>query len=223
MQRHFDEELAQLKDKLYKMGLMVEEAIRKSVEALIKRDTKLAQEVIQGDQRINILEIEIDEFGHELIALRQPTAVDLRLITMVLKINSDLERAGDQAVNIAEKAIAISRQVPLKDYLEIPKLAEIAIAMMKDSLDAFVERDAGKAKAICERDDELDRLYERIYDELLEALKKQTMEVAQAVSLIIIGHNLERIGDLATNVAEDVIYVAKGIDIRHHITERRGQ
>lgn len=222
MQRHFDEELGQLKDKLFKMGLAVEEAIRKSIQALIKRDSKLAEDVIEGDQRINILEIEIDEFGHELIALRQPTAVDLRFITMVLKINSDLERMGDQAVNIAEKAIALSREAPLKSYLEIPKMADVAIAMVKDSLDAFVERDAAKAKAVCERDDELDDLNRQVYGELQEAMKKQAIEVSQAVNLIMVAHNLERIGDLGTNIAEDVIYLAKGIDIRHHITERRG-
>ena len=222
MQRHFDEELGQLKDKLFKMGLLVEEAIRKSIEALTKRDSKLAEKVIDDDQRINILEIEIDEFGHELIALRQPTAVDLRFITMVLKINSDLERAGDQAVNIAEKAIAINREAPLKNNLDIPKMAELAIAMVKESLDSFVARDATTAKAICERDDELDTLNDRIYKNLQEDLKQQSVEVSQAVSLIMVAHNLERIGDLATNVAEDVIYLAKGIDIRHHITERRG-
>ena len=222
MQRHFDEELGQLKDKLFKMGLLVEEAIRKAVESLIKRNSKLAEEVIEGDQKINILEIEIDEFGHELIALRQPTAVDLRFITMVLKINSDLERAGDQAVNIAEKAIAISRETPLKSYLGIPKMADVAIAMLKESLDSFVERDATMAKAICERDDELDNLNVEVYGELQEAMKNRTVEISQAVSLIMVAHNLERIGDLATNIAEDVIYVAKGIDIRHHITERRG-
>ncbi|OGW85231.1 MAG: phosphate transport system regulatory protein PhoU [Omnitrophica bacterium RIFCSPHIGHO2_02_FULL_46_11] len=222
MQRHFDEELGQLKDKLFKMGLLAEEAIRRSVESLIKRNSKLAEEVIEGDQKINILEIEIDEFGHELIALRQPTAVDLRFITMVLKINSDLERAGDQAVNIAESAIAISREAPLKSYLDIPKMADLAIAMVKESLDSFVERDAAAAKAICERDDELDDLKDRVYGELQEAMKNRTIEIPQAVSLIMVAHNLERIGDLATNIAEDVIYVAKGIDIRHHITERRG-
>ena len=141
---------------------------------------------------------------------------------MVLKINSDLERAGDQAVNIAESAIAISREAPLKSYLDIPKMADLAIAMVKESLDSFVERDAAAAKAICERDDELDDLKDRVYGELQEAMKNRTIEIPQAVSLIMVAHNLERIGDLATNIAEDVIYVAKGIDIRHHITERRG-
>ena len=223
MQRHFDEELGQLKDRLFKMGLMVEDAIRKSVKSLIERDSKLAEEVIENDQKINILEIEIDEFGHELIALRQPTAVDLRFITMVLKINSDLERAGDQAVNISEKAIAINREAPLKSQLSIPKMAELAIAMVKESLDAFIERDAEKAKRICEGDDDLDALNDQAYNELQEAMKKQTIEISQAVSLIMVAHNLERIGDLATNVAEDVIYLVRGIDIRHHITERRGE
>lgn len=223
MQRHFDEELGQLKDKLFKMGLIVEEAIRNSVRSLMERDSKLAEEVIENDQKVNILEIEIDEFGHELIALRQPTAVDLRFITMVLKINSDLERAADQAVNIAEKSIVINREAPMKSNLAIPQMADLAINMMKESLDAFVERDASKAKAICERDDELDGLNDQIYNELQEAMKKQAMEISQAVSLIMVAHNLERIGDLATNIAEDVIYLAKGIDIRHHITERRGE
>ena len=222
MLRHFDEELTQLKDKLFKMGLLAEEALRKAIDSLVKRDAKLAQEVIDGDQKINILEIGIDEFGHELIALRQPTAVDLRFITMVLKINSDLERAGDQAVNIAEKAIALNRETPPKSLMDIPNMAELAISMVKESLDSFVERDAVKAKSICERDDELDTLNDKMYAQLQDAMKKQTIEITQAVSLIMVAHNLERIGDLATNIAEDVIYLAKGIDIRHHITERRG-
>lgn len=222
MQRHFDEELSQLKDKLFKMGLLVEEAIRKSIESLIKRNSKLAEEIIDQDQKINILEIEVDEFGHELIALRQPTAVDLRFITMVLKINSNLERIGDQAVNIAEKAIALNKEAPLKSFLNIPRMGEIAIAMVKESLDAFIERDAQKAKAICERDDELDNLNDQTYNSLQEAMKRQEIEISQAVGLIMVAHNLERVGDLGTNIAEDVIYLAKGIDIRHHIAERRG-
>ena len=182
----------------------------------------MAEEIIEQDQKINILEIEIDEFGHELIALRQPTAIDLRFITMVLKINSNLERIGDQAVNIAEKAIALNKEPPLKSFLNIPRMGEIAIAMVKESLDAFIERDAQKAKAICERDDELDNLNDQTYTSLQVAMKKQEIEISQAVSLIMVAHNLERVGDLGTNIAEDVIYLAKGIDIRHHIAERRG-
>ena len=222
MKRHFDEELKKLKDKLFKMGLLVEEAIAKAVESFLKRDAKLANAVIEEDQRINILEIEIDEFGHELIALMQPTAIDLRLITMVLKLNSDLERIGDQAVNIAEKAIALSSEAPIEFHKNIPRMADLAIGMVKESLNAFVERDAQKAKSICEHDDDLDDLNDQTYTELQELVKAKPNCVSQAINFIMIAHNLERIGDLATNIAEDTIYVAQGIDIRHHITERRG-
>lgn len=221
MKRHFDDELKKLKDELFKMGLLVEEAIAKATEALLKRDEKLARTVIEEDQRINILEIKIDEFGHELIALMQPTAIDLRLITMVLKLNSDLERMGDQAVNIAECAIALSREAPVEFRKNIPRMTALAIQTVKDSLNAFVERDAVKAKLICEHDDELDQLKDTTFAELKGLMQTKPEYVSQAVSLIMVAHNLERIGDLATNIAEDTIYVAKGIDIRHHITERR--
>lgn len=221
MQRHFDAELKTLKEKLLKMGVLVQEAVSKSVEALTKRDSKLAQQVMEQDQRINILEIEIDEFGHELIALRQPAAVDLRFITMVLKINSDLERIGDQAVNIAEKAIAMNLEAPVKYPGSIQKMSEVAISMVKEALDSFLKGDAAQAKAICERDDEIDELNDQAYRELQEVMKREPDHIPQELSLIMVAHNLERIGDLATNVAEDTIYVAKGIDIRHHITERR--
>ena len=223
MLRHFDEELKKLKDKLFKMGLLVEEAIEHAIEALVKADAKLAERVIEEDQKINILEIEIDEFGHELIALRQPTAVDLRFITMVLKINSDLERIGDQAVNIAEKAISINQETPVVCPQNIQNMAQVAIAMVKESLDAFVKGDAAQAKAICERDDEIDGLNDQVYRELEEAMKQKPDQVPRELGLIMVAHNLERIGDLATNIAEDTIYVARGIDIRHHITERRGE
>lgn len=221
MQRHFDEELKTLKEKLLKMGVLAEEAVSKAIEALVRRDSKSAQQVIEQDQRINILEIELDEFGHELIALRQPAAVDLRFITMVLKINSDLERIGDQAVNIAEKAIAMNLEAPVKYPPSIQKMSEVAIAMMKEALSSFLKGDAVGAKAICERDDEMDELNDQAYRELQEVMKREPEHIPQELSLIMVAHNLERIGDLATNIAEDTIYVAKGIDIRHHITERR--
>lgn len=221
MQRHFDEDLKALKEKLVKMSVLVEEAVSTSVQALLNRDSKLAQQVIDQDQRINIIEIEIDEFGHELIALRQPTAIDLRLITMVLKINSDLERIGDQAVNIAERAIALNLEAPVKYHVDIKRMADVAISMVKEALEAFLRSDCDKAKLICERDDEIDALNDQAYRELQELMKKEPKNVPQELSLIMVAHNLERIGDLATNIAEDTIYVAKGIDIRHHITERR--
>ncbi|OGX03398.1 MAG: phosphate transport system regulatory protein PhoU [Omnitrophica bacterium RIFCSPLOWO2_12_FULL_50_11] len=221
MQRHFDEALGKLKDMVFRMGDLVQEAIRKAVDSLEKRDIQLAKSVVEGDQRINVLEIEVDELGHELIALMQPTAVDLRFITMVLKINSDLERMGDQAVNIAEKGIDLCGDVPAAVELGIPTMVDLAIEMVRESLKAFSERDAQKAKSICERDDELDDLNDHVRTKLEQAMHAGALRFPQAVSLLMVAHNLERIGDLATNIAEDVIYVAKGIDIRHHITERR--
>lgn len=223
MQRRFDEELEKFKNLLFRMGALVEEAVRKSVDALAARNQKLAEEVIDRDEKINMLEIEIDEMGHELIALRQPTAVDLRLITMVLKINSDLERIGDQAVNIAERALVLSAKEPLHAGTSIPKMVDVAIEMVRQSLNALAKKDAAKAKAICERDDEIDDLNRGVFRELEKMVEAGQLKFSEAVSLLMVAHNLERVGDLATNIAEDVIYLTKGVDIRHHITERRGE
>jgi phosphate transport system protein len=221
MQRHFDEELGKLKNKLAKMGRLVEESIRKAGRVLAKRDAKLAETIIEEDQKINILEIEIDELGHELIALMQPTAIDLRLITMVLKITSDLERIGDQAVNVAEKGVDLAKEAPVKVDLGIKRAIDLSVQMVEESLNAFAEKDAKKAKLICEQDDEIDSWNEEVNKKLQKAVQEGKVQFNQAVSLIMVAHNLERIGDLATNIAEDVIYIAKGIDIRHHIAERR--
>ena len=221
MKRHLDDELKKLKDKLFKMGLLVEQAIDSATAALFKRDSAKAQEIVKKDQEINVYEIEIDELGHELIALYQPAAIDLRLITMVLKITNDLERMGDQAVNIAEKALVVNQEPPLKLYEDLPKMAEIARQMVRDSLDAFMKGDPDKAKAILEEDDVIDRLNDKIYESVQDALKSRPDAVRTGVSLIMISHNLERVADLATNIAEDVIYLKRGIDVRHHIRERR--
>lgn len=221
MKRHFDDELKVLKDKLFKMGLLVVQAIDNSTTALFERNSAKAQEVIKKDQEINIYEVEIDELGHELIALYQPAAVDLRLITMVLKINSDLERMGDQAVNIAEKALVINQEPPLKPYEELPKMAEAAQKMVRDALDAFMEKDPDKAKRILEADDVIDRINDQIYESVQQTLEAKPQGIRTGVSLIMVSHNLERVADLATNIAEDVIYLKRGIDVRHHIRERR--
>ncbi len=221
MKRHFDDELKQLKDKLFRMGLLAEEAITKATQALFERDSKRAEAVLKGDQEINLCEIEIDELGHELIALYQPAAVDLRFITMVLKITSDLERMGDQAVNIAEKAVQINQEPSMKPYIDLPKMAETARGMVREALDAFMQRDADKAKQILEKDDVIDSLNDRVYDEVQKQIQEKPDLVRQGVALIMISHNLERVADLATNIAEDVIYLTRGIDVRHHIRERR--
>ena len=221
MKRHFDDELKRLKEMLFRMGLLVETAIQKASEALFQRDSKKAEEVLRGDQEINLSEIEIDELAHELIALYQPAAVDLRFITMVLKINNDLERMGDQAVNIAEKAIQINQEPPLKPYVDLPKMAETARGMVREGLKAFMDRDPTKAKEILEKDDMIDEINDRLYQELQKLMKEKSETVGQGVALIMVSHNLERVADLATNIAEDVIYLTRGIDVRHHIRERR--
>lgn len=221
--RHFDGELKKLKEKVFKMGLLVEKAIENASNALFQRDSEKAQAVIKSDQEINLYEIEIDEMGHEQIALHQPAAVDLRLITMVLKITNDLERMGDQAVNIAEKVLVINQEPPLKPYEDLPIMAKEARRMVRDSLDAFMESDPEKAKKILEQDDLIDRLNDKIYDEIQVILTEKPQLVRTGVSLIMVSHNLERIGDLATNIAEDVIYLKRGVDVRHHIRERREQ
>lgn len=221
MKRHFDDELRILKEKLFQMGLLVENAISNAMVALFQRDSAKAQEVIKGDQEINLYEIEIDELGHELIALYQPAAADLRLITMVLKITNDLERMGDQAVNIAEKALVINQEPPLKPYQDLPKMAEEARRMVRDALNAFMEKDPDKAKRILEEDDVIDRLNDKIYEDIQKILAEKPEYIQTGISLIMVSHNLERVADLATNIAEDVIYLKRGIDVRHHIRERR--
>ncbi len=221
MKRHFDDELKRLKEKVYKMGLLVEKAIENAAASLFERDSAKAQNVLKGDQEINLYEIEIDELGHELIALYQPAAVDLRLITMVLKITNDLERMGDQAVNIAEKALVINQEPPLKPYQDLPQMSEEARRMVRDALDAFMQNDPEKAKLILEEDDRVDQINDNLYEDIQKILAEKPQYVRTGVSLIMISHNLERIGDLATNIAEDVIYLKRGVDVRHHIRERR--
>ena len=221
MKRHFDDELKRLKDKVFRMGLQVEGAIAGAAEALFERDSKKAEAVIKGDQEINLSEIEIDELAHELIALYQPAAVDLRFITMVLKMNNDLERMGDQAVNIAEKALQINQEPPIKPYVDLPKIAETARTMVREALNAFMQRDAVKAKEILEKDDVIDAFNDRVYEEVQKLIQQKPEMVRPGVALIMVSHNLERVADLATNIAEDVIYLTRGIDVRHHIRERR--
>jgi len=165
-------------------------------------------------------EIEIDEFGHELIALYQPTAADLRLVTMVLKITNDLERIGDQAVNIAEAALIINQKPPLKPYEDLPKMALEVRQMVRDSLSAFMEADQKKATLVLENDDQVDRYNDQIYDDIQSILEDNPKFIRTGVGLMMVSHNLERVADLATNIAEDVIYIVKGKTIKHHIDDQ---
>ena len=203
------------------MGSLVEEALAKSVKALVERDHRLAQDVMRSDEAVNMLEIEIDELCLRLLALRQPAAADLRFITMALKINNDLERMGDQAVNIAERTVELLKEPLLKPLIDIPRMAAIAQEMVKTSLNAFINRDAASARSVCERDDEVDRLNDQVFQELLEFMRRDPHAVTRAVDLILIGRHLERVADHATNIAEDVIYLAQGRTIKHHIEEKR--
>ena len=221
MKRHFDDEILKIKGKLLKMGLLVEEAIANSAAALFERDSKKAEVVVQQDQQINIYEIEIDELGHEFIALYQPAASDLRLVTMILKITNDLERMGDQAVNIAKKALYVNGEPPLIAYDDFRKMYQHVMMMVRDAMNAFMDGDSVKSKAILEADDTVDEIDDNIALEVLKAIKANPEQAQVGVCLILASHNFERIADLATNLAEDVIYLKQGIDVRHHIRERR--
>jgi phosphate transport system protein len=194
--------------------------VRQAVQALMERRPELCHAVIAGDQEVNGLQIEIDDRSLKLLALQQPMASDLRLITAAMKINADLERIGDQAVNIAENAIKVLDAPPLKPLLDLPRMADIAQQMTRDSLDAFVRRDSALARAVLERDDEVDQLKDQIFRVLLTHMMADPGTIERALSLILVSRNLERIADHATNIAEDVIFVVEAKDVRHHHEEQ---
>jgi len=211
----FDEELNALKEKILKLGCMVENAIRDSVKALVERDSELAKEVIKRDHLINALEVGIDEECIRLIALRQPMARDLRFITTTMKITTDLERMGDLAENIAERAIELNEEPQLKSFVNIPKMAEIAQSMVRDALDSFVTGCSRLPYEVIKRDDEVDDLTVRNFEELLSFMIQDPKIISLAVKRTYIAKYLERIADHATNIAEMVIYLCKGKMIRH--------
>jgi len=219
---HFEEELQALKQRLLTMGALVEERAHRAVRSLIDRRLDEAELVIQSDQEVNDLQIEIDRRCLTLLALQQPAASDLRLITAALKINDDLERIGDQAVNIAENVIKVLPQAPLKPLIDIPRMAELAGRMVRDSLHAFVKGDVLMAQAVIATDDRVDGLKNQIMRELLTYMLADPKAIERALALILIARHLERIADHATNIAEDVIYVVQGRDVRHPMTSRSG-
>ncbi|MCK4533245.1 phosphate signaling complex protein PhoU [bacterium] len=221
MERHFDEELKNLSESLLKMGILAEKAINYSIKALVERKMELAETVIKSDNVINMLEIEIDDFCHMLLALRQPAAIDLRFITAAMKINNDLERIGDQAVNIAECALEIIKEPLLKPLIDIPQMATLAKKMIKDSIDALVNKDEALARDICKRDDKVDDLNDQIFRELLTYMMQDPKTITRAVELILVGRHLERIADHATNISEEVIYFLSGKTIMHHMEDKK--
>jgi phosphate transport system protein len=211
----FDEELQHLKEKLLKMGSLVEDAIKNSIQALVERDNALAHKVIDNDRLVNTLDVEIDEESIRLIALRQPKATDLRFITMAMKITTDMERMGDLAVNIAERALELNEEPVLKPYIDIPKMRAIAQGMIRDALNAFVKRDKQLAMDVIMRDDEVDDLKREVLQELAFFMVQDPSTVSRAMKVSFVAQYLERFADHATNIAEMVIYLVDGKIIRH--------
>jgi phosphate transport system protein len=219
---HFEAELQALRNQLLTMGGLVEERVHRAVHALVHRAEEEAQRIIATDKEINDLQIDVDNRCLRLLATQTPLAVDLRLITSAMKINADLERVGDQAVNIAESVLVLIPQPPLKPLIDIPRMATIAEKMIRDALDAFVKKNAELARDVLRRDDEVDELKDQVFRELLTYMMADPGTIQRALSLILISRNLERIADHATNIAEDVIFIAEAKDVRHH-AESGGQ
>jgi phosphate transport system protein len=211
----FDQELGELKDTILKMGVLVQSLIYKSVEALKNRDRNLAKEVIKKDVEVDKLELEIDEKCINMIALRQPKAGDLRFITTGMRIATDLERIGDLAEDVSERAIEISDQSLLKPLIDIPKMAKLAQEAVATALDAFINSDSEKAKAIWDKEKAVDKLRDMVHDELEEIMTKDSKTVTRALPLLLVSRHLERICDHATNIAEDVVYMVEAKVVKH--------
>jgi phosphate transport system protein len=215
--RHFQEELESLQGRLLEMGGLAEERVRAAVQGLAARDPAAIDKVLRGDEPVNRLHIEVDERCFRLLALYQPMATDLRAIVAAVKINTDLERVGDLAVNIAEAAQRYVGHAPVKKLIDIPKMGEIAQSMLRDSLDAYVKRDTALAHQVLNEDDELDGLKTQVFRELLTYMLQDPSTVEPSLDLILVSRHLERIGDHATNIAEDVIFMVSALDVRHHL------
>jgi len=217
---HFREELEQAKARLLEMGGLAEEEVRLSIQGLVERDHSLLERVMRGDGPLNSLHIEIDNRCFMLLALHQPMAADLRTIVAAVKINTDLERVGDLAVNISEAATRYLQHPQVKRLIDIPNMARIAQSMLRDALDAFVRLDSALAQRVLDEDDKLDALKTQIFRELLTYMLQDPGTIEPSLDLILISRHLERIGDHATNVAEDVIFIVSARDVRHHATDR---
>jgi phosphate transport system protein len=214
--RQFTVELEELNQKLLDMGGLVEFAIRQSVLSLVEQNREMAEQVIRDEPRINRMEMEIDGLATRLLALRQPVARDLRLLTSALKINNDLERIGDLAMHIAERSLSLMHHPLVKPMTAIPTMSSLVQSMLLKCLDAFVQGNAELARSVLLSDDEVDALRDAVYGELLAVMQGDPTAVPAAVDLIFVARNLERIGDHATNIAEDVVFLVQGVDVRHH-------
>jgi len=213
--RHFEDELQTLQQLLLRMGGLVEQQIARAIESLVERDSDLARDVIERDREVNHLDILIDEECLKVIALHQPAAGDLRLVTTALKINTDLERIGDMAVNICERALELNEEPTLKPYIDIPRMAKEAQAMVRTSLDSFVHRNTQAAVQVIDQDDVVDALAHQVYRELLSYMAEDPKTISRATKILLISKYLERIADHATNIAEMVVFMVDGKMIRH--------
>lgn len=211
----FEQDLRDLRDRLLSMAAKIESLIADAMRALAERDSGLAEEVRERDREVNRLEVDIDNLCNRILALRQPAASDLRFITTALKIVTDLERCGDLAVNIAERALELNQAAPLKQYQDLPRLAQLAQSQVKLALDSFVAADTEKAEAVLQGDEHLDTLYVKILNELVSYMMEDSRTIRRGMALMFVAKHLERIGDHALNVAEMVVYMVRGTDIRH--------
>jgi len=214
-ERHFEKDLETLTAEVMRLGSLCQEAIEGALEALTGRDPERARTVIDGDEVLDQQELRIDQMCTDLLALRQPMASDLRFLTTAIKITPELERIGDLAVNISERSIELSREPILKPLIDIPRMASIAVQMLQGSLEAFVRRDADAARAIIRRDDEVDRLMEQVFRELLSFMIEDPRSITRAIRLTFVAKYLERMADACTNICEMVVYMAEGRIIRH--------
>lgn len=213
--RHYDEELQELRHQLLEMGGLVEKQIADSMRALVDRDDEFARSIIERDKTVNRMEVQIDDICLRLLALHQPAARDLRLITTALKINTDLERAGDMAENICERTLELSREPQLKPLIDLPRMAALAQGMLRQALDAFVREDAELALQVCHQDDAVDQLADQVLRELLTFMMEDPHTISRALRLTFVSKYIERVADHATNIAEMVIFMVKGKSIRH--------
>jgi phosphate transport system protein len=218
MERHRDQEFDRIRQSLLRMGGLVERMISEAMQALIERDAARADAVIRMDNDVDRTEMEIDDACNTVLALQQPTAVDLRFVVAVMKIANDLERMGDSAVNIAQAVEVLNQEPPLKPYIDLPRLALITQEMVRDALDSFVRRDAHQAVEVCKRDDQVDGLYKQLFRELVTYMVEDPRNITRALHLLLIARNYERIADHATNIGEDVVFYVEGRDIRHSST-----
>lgn len=221
MHRHFDQQLTDLRSRLVHMGALAESMIDKAVRSLLDRSAGRHPEIFKNEDEVNNLHIEVDESVINLLALQHPVAADLRLVVMCSKIAGELERIGDQAVNICQSTEELLRYPPLKPLIDIPLMAEVARRMLREGLDSFVRQDAVLAQKVLNSDDEVDAFKDQIFRELLTYMMSEPGTIPRALALILISRNLERVGDHATNIAEEVIYAAQGRDVRHHHEEKK--